>query len=112
MKCLHSRGDFVGGSWLCADCLKFLDERPKVIIWVNKDGSLGEVKGGDFSGMRQDVVAASIAMSDTMSLSKFIEAMAKWFIFRAKMDKATAIEMSIDCLRNILPDTFGHQEYG
>lgn len=102
-QCLHQRGADVSemGYWVCADCWEKLSDRPR---------RYGGVRGGD--GPAQVIIwEAEEAASDGVTLAKFLRAMSRRYMRRARdLSKDDAYSAAIDFLKS-MDDAYGDDAY-
>lgn len=99
VKCNHEHGDTVEGLWVCGQCWRVLDERPRtyIMVPVSNAGPNGDGMSGNY---RQEVVLCpSIKTKSGLTLSVFIYAVARRLMARCKMNKSDAALYAIDIMR-------------
>lgn len=115
-KCEHFKhgGGYVCGFWICANCYQKLPERPRKLFMVRSSllESIGEMfkKGGE-QAPRQDVKYAPEIEVDGVTLSMFIDAMARRIVAQTRggmgMDDARLYSLAV---LESLGDPFGHKD--
>lgn len=106
--CKHEHGDIVDGYWLCGQCYKKLDERPREYKQV-KVKLVTVEDGGDqiIPRYRQEVFPAPIRRADSgFTLSEFIHVMARKLMAKASMSKIDALDYARDILE-MMGEEFG-----
>lgn len=101
MACNHPSGDTVNGYWLCATCYAKLAERPKHYQMVER-------KWMSDAPPRQEVMPAPVAVAQSMTLGRFVKAMALRLVAKTagSMSMADATDYAVDILR-ALAEPFG-----
>jgi hypothetical protein len=95
--CKHERGDFIDGIWVCADCFRTLDERPKRYALVTR---------GYYDGpaARQEIAwEAPIAVdSNGIELSMFVGWMIRFLRARTlwTLSRDEARRLCLEVLRD------------
>lgn len=108
MGCQHKHGDTINGMWVCGQCYRKLDERPKEYRMVEFDGFEGE--DGGSSRLRQIVIPAPISTSEHgETLSQFVTWMALRLMARGGFTKYDAIDYAIGILQTC-GDEFGDND--
>lgn len=100
MLCIHKHGDFVAGIWICGQCWRKLEERPrkyvmaKALDYTDGDGE----SGNDF---RQQVIPAPIIHADSgLTLSEFINSLAIRLMAKAVFtSKHDAVQYALDIMQ-------------
>lgn len=111
MACNHPNGDSVNGYWVCGQCFQKLPSRP--VIYVMRPVTTSE--DWDVDGrrrrMRQEAIHAPIAKCEGVTLSQFIDMMARRLVARTRggfhIDDAR--DYAVECLRS-LDETFGSDD--
>lgn len=113
MTCKHEHGDTVSPlmGWVCGQCFKVLDDRPKRYAMVGIKVP-ADWDGKIHSGMRQEIVwQADVRKSaEGTTLSAFIAAVARRFERRGGLDPQDAYQQALDAIK-LMEVEFGHPDY-
>lgn len=111
MTCAHPSGDHVNGYWVCAQCFQKLEARPVTYV-MRRVPCIARIAGADtrwrVPTTRQEPVYAPVAECEGVTLSQFIDIMARRFIARTRggFHISDARDYAVECLRS-LGEPFG-----